>query len=236
MIFDILILSSSPVLFLLWYFYQRHVYKRIPIDRMYTIFWTAFLLGFVAMLLETQISRYTVLHLYAESLHHRLGFLFFSVSFTEELIKLLPVFIWVYHSDIFEEPYDGIIYSVSGALGLAFLENVIYFMSEGVDIMFSRTLLALPTHVLTMVYAGYFLGMAHFQTRKSREILWLVVGFLCAMLIHFFYNAIFTISITYPTLYALCFLIALWIGGMFMIKDHIQKSPYRIKTHKIQSR
>ncbi len=230
MILDILVLASSPVILILWYFYHRQVYKRIPVNRMLMAFGGAFVFGLPAIIIETQISRYTILHLQADNIRHEIGFLFFAVAYTEELIKILPVLLFVWRTDAFDEPYDGIIFTVSSALGLAFLENIIYLWSEGLDIIVARTALALPTHVLTSVFSGYFLGLAYLETQPRREIMQIGFGFTLAMLVHFLYNLIFTQTLYPQTPLAAIFLIALAFPAFILIRRHLARSPYRIPS------
>jgi RsiW-degrading membrane proteinase PrsW (M82 family) len=230
MIIDILVLASAPVILMLWYFYHRQKYKCIPVSRMMLAFTGAFALGLPALVIETQISRYTTLHLQADYIWNEIGFLFFAVSYTEELIKILPVLIFIWHSDSFDEPYDGIVYAVSAALGLAFLENVIYLWSEGLTIIISRTILAMPTHVLTSVFSGYFLGLAFLETRLWKEIALIGFGLFLAMLVHFFYNLIFTQSYLNQTTLAVLFVIFLGWVALRLIRRHLNRSPYQLRN------
>src|SRR5262245_5620406 len=66
-----------------------------------------------------------------------------------------------FRSRHFDEPYDGIVYSTSAALGFAALENALMLRASGGGaIWIARALLALPAHVFFACTWGYALGRA----------------------------------------------------------------------------
>ncbi len=227
MIFDILVLSSGPIFLIVWFFYHLHTWKRINLSKSVNVFLFTFFLGFVALVIETQISKYTVLYLDAEELLNKIGFLFFAVSFTEEIIKILPVLIFVYKKDFFEEPYDAIFYTIIAGASLSFFENNLYIWSEGFGVVIPRTFLALPAHTLTAAFSGYFIGLAFLSKSKKTEIIYIFVGLFIAMLLHFAYNLIFTIIETNQLLIGIIFLVVFWGIALKLMKKHIKLSPYK---------
>jgi len=199
----------------------------MPFHKTLIVFILALFFSFFAIIIETQISKYTILHLYSDELSIVAGFLFFSVSFTEEWIKIMPVLIGVYGGAYFEEEYDGIYYTVTAALGVAFLENLIYFYSDGIRTVLPRTFLSLPTHVITAVYSGYFIGLAGIEKTIFMKIIKIFIGLFIAMTIHFLYNFIFSQEILPPYYTAIVFLLITGVSSYLLIKKIIKNSPYR---------
>lgn len=89
-----------------------------------------------------------------------LVFLFFVVAPAQEAGKVAaawPAFL----SKHFDEPYDGVVYAASSALGFAAVENgfILHAHPTG-GIWLARALLALPAHVFFACFWGYALGRA----------------------------------------------------------------------------
>jgi RsiW-degrading membrane proteinase PrsW (M82 family) len=95
-----------------------------------------------------------------------LVFLFLVVAPAQEAGKVAaawPAFL----SKHFDEPYDGVVYAASSALGFAAVENgfVLHAHPAGA-IWLARALLSLPAHVFFACLWGYALGRAkHSKTR-----------------------------------------------------------------------
>jgi RsiW-degrading membrane proteinase PrsW (M82 family) len=89
-----------------------------------------------------------------------LVFLFFVVAPAQEAVKVAaawPAFL----SKHFDEPYDGVVYAASSALGFAAVENgfILHAHPTG-GIWLARALLSLPAHVFFACFWGYALGRA----------------------------------------------------------------------------
>ncbi|HEX3345575.1 MAG TPA: PrsW family intramembrane metalloprotease [Polyangiaceae bacterium] len=89
-----------------------------------------------------------------------LVFLFFVVAPAQEAGKVAaawPAFL----SKHFDEPYDGVVYAASSALGFAAVENgfILHAHATG-GIWLARALLSLPAHVFFACFWGYALGRA----------------------------------------------------------------------------
>jgi len=89
-----------------------------------------------------------------------LVFLFFVVAPAQEAGKVAaawPAFL----SKHFDEPYDGVVYAASSALGFAAVENGFTLHAHPTGgIWLARALLALPAHVFFACFWGYALGRA----------------------------------------------------------------------------
>jgi len=111
---------------------------------------------------------------------------FIIVAFTEELAKLVALLSYSYRQDFFNEPLDGIIYTMMIGMGFASVENIIYAQKFGMETVLVRSLTAVPAHAVFAVVMGYFVGMSKFvETKKTAYIL---RGFLLAVFIHGLYD------------------------------------------------
>ena len=100
---------------------------------------------------------------------------FFSIGFLEEYSKH-----WIVKKTdkkIFESIDDVIEFSIIGALGFAFLENIGYFLLEIVEnggenivsLFFMRSMFVVFIHVLCSGIYGYYYGLAHFAEPLLKE-------------------------------------------------------------------
>ncbi|HEY6460575.1 MAG TPA: PrsW family intramembrane metalloprotease [Polyangiaceae bacterium] len=113
-----------------------------------------------------------------------LVFLFFVVAPAQEAGKVAaawPAFL----SKHFDEPYDGVVYAASSALGFAAVENgfILHAHPTG-GIWIARALLSLPAHVFFACFWGYALGRA--KHAKAR-IPFFPIAFLGAIVAHGLY-------------------------------------------------
>jgi RsiW-degrading membrane proteinase PrsW (M82 family) len=82
----------------------------------------------------------------------------------------------------FDEPYDGIVYSVMVGMGFATVENIGYVMQHGMSTAFLRMILSVPAHGTFAVLMGYFVGKAKFKPEK--RLYYLLLGVLSATFFH----------------------------------------------------
>ncbi|CAN5752991.1 hypothetical protein BH09MYX1_BH09MYX1_25500 [soil metagenome] len=112
-------------------------------------------------------------------------FLFALVAPMREAMKVAAC--WAaFRSRYFDEPYDGVVYASSAALGFATLESAFILRAhpEGF-VWIARTLLALPAHVFFACLWGWALGRAK-QLRTPNA--YFPVLFVAAVLGHGFYT------------------------------------------------
>lgn len=105
---------------------------------------------------------------------------FFVASLTEELLKLLALWLVLRRNRYYDEHYDGIVYAVFVGLGFAMVENVGYLVgnaSEGwVLVAFMRAFLSIPGHYAFAVLMGYFYSLYHFGGHKLHHRLLIFVA------------------------------------------------------------
>ena len=109
------------------------------------------------------------------------------VAFSEEFSKFLGLRLYSYSRKSFDEPLDGIVYSVMVGMGFATLENLMYVlkfaeMGRGMEVGISRMFLSVPAHGTFAVIMGYFIGKAKFN--PGRRFLLMTAGILGAIFFH----------------------------------------------------
>ncbi|MCS7077334.1 MAG: PrsW family glutamic-type intramembrane protease [Bacteroidia bacterium] len=110
---------------------------------------------------------------------------FIEVALVEELAKYLVLRGYSYKRKAFNEPFDGIVYSVMVSMGFAGLENIFYSM-QGIGTAILRAFTAVPAHATFAVAMGYYVGLAKFNPEKS--VLYQFVGVVLAVIFHGFYD------------------------------------------------
>lgn len=109
------------------------------------------------------------------------------VGFSEEFSKFLGLRLYSYNKKSFDEPLDGIVYSIMVSMGFATLENVMYVLKyaevgQGLEVGLKRMFLSVPAHGTFAVVMGYFVGKAKFDSKKS---FWLMLtGLFGAVFFH----------------------------------------------------
>jgi RsiW-degrading membrane proteinase PrsW (M82 family) len=89
---------------------------------------------------------------------------------------------YAYRNQAFNEPFDGIIYSVMISMGFATLENIGYVLNYGFKTGLIRMFISVPSHAAFAVLIGYHVGLAKFDAHNA--IKHIVKGFLLAVFFH----------------------------------------------------
>ena len=148
---------------------------------------------------------------------------FVVVGFGEELIKFLCFILYPFQEKVFNEPLDGIVYSLMIGMGFATLENMLYAEQFGLPTTLFRAFTAVPAHGVFAVITGYYAGLAKFD-QENRYVL-LAKGFGLAVLIHGAYD--FFILQEYHDSLTIGALLILFVGIYFsiqMIQQHREAS------------
>jgi RsiW-degrading membrane proteinase PrsW (M82 family) len=151
----------------------------------------AFLLGCLSVLpaIAINILLKSVLQVeISESLFETFAYAFFVVGVAEELSKFLFLRWNLFLRPEFDEPYDGITYSVMIGMGFASLENFMYVYqsSNAYSVAWLRAFTAVPAHATFAIAMGYFTGLAKFN--KEKRFSYLMKGLVVAIIMHGFYD------------------------------------------------
>ncbi|MEO6313498.1 MAG: PrsW family glutamic-type intramembrane protease [Chitinophagaceae bacterium] len=178
----LLALAIAPGLAIILYIYRKDIYDREP--KRYLLF--SFFLGMLgvipAFILEKagsfifgSMGRSSPIAFYA-------FFAFVVVAASEEFCKFAMVKWYAYPKKNFDEPFDGIIYSVMVAMGFATVENVFYVQQNGFGTAILRMFLSVPAHAAFGIIMGYYIGLAKFNKEKSTA--YLSLGLFLAIFFH----------------------------------------------------
>ncbi len=124
---------------------------------------------------------------------------FAVVALSEEASKFLVLRWYAFPLKSFDEPLDGIIYSVIIAMGFATVENIFYITEHGLtvtqnglSVAFLRMFTSVPGHATFGVIMGYYAGKARYDVPNRKRLL--VTGLLYAILAHGCYDSFLLLS------------------------------------------
>ena len=226
--FDMLLvtLSISPGIFIMVTMYNLDEYDKEPL----WLLALAFIFGAINLHLDIDILDFLFSLITAENDFIRIGEEALSVGFTEELLKFLVVILIIYPNKNFDEPFDGIVYSVFVGMGFATAENMTFVLQGGAGLAIMRMLSAIPAHFVFAVIMGYYLGKA--KSSKNSQFLFIGLSLLIPVLIHSLYDYFLFLD----------FVPGLWIGGIvtlilafFIAKksmiEALDSSPFKKKKN-----
>ncbi len=178
----LLALSIAPGLAIILYIYRKDSFDREPKRYLLVSFFLGMLSVIPAFILETagkfifgDMGRTSSILFYA-------FFAFVVVAASEEASKFFMVKWYAYPKKNFDEPFDGIMYSVMVSMGFATIENIMYVQKSGFGTAIMRMFLSVPAHAAFGVIMGYYIGLAKFNKEKS--IFYLGTGLLLAIFFH----------------------------------------------------
>jgi RsiW-degrading membrane proteinase PrsW (M82 family)/ribosomal protein S18 acetylase RimI-like enzyme len=117
---------------------------------------------------------------------------FVAIALVEELLKFMAVRHYCFTRPTFDEPFDGIVYSVFVGMGFATLENIAYVLKHGYSVVFARMFTSVPAHASFAAIMGYYIGKAKFEPRDRGKLF--RKGILMATLFHGAYDSFIFLS------------------------------------------
>lgn len=210
---DLITSAIIPPLLIAFFIYRNDLYEVEPHRLLIKTFFLGFLITIPMILIEL---------LTGEIFENILLYSLLGVALVEEGIKYLTLLLYNYKKDDFNEPYDGIIYSVMLTMGFALVENVMYVIQGGGEVAILRMFSAIPLHATCGIIMGYFLGkakMEHENTEKNK-----VLALVIPTIIHGLYNYFIFIEIITFSYIILIFGV---IYGLKAIKIHQKNSPFK---------
>lgn len=210
---DLITSAIIPPLLIAFFIYRNDLYEVEPHRLLIKTFFLGFLITVPMILIEL---------LTGEIFDNILLYSLLGVALVEEGIKYVTLLLYNYKKDDFNEPYDGIIYSVMLTMGFALVENVMYVIQGGGEVAILRMFSAIPLHATCGIIMGYFLGkakMEHENTEKNK-----VLALVIPTIIHGLYNYFIFIEIITFSYIILIFGV---IYGLKAIKIHQKNSPFK---------
>ena len=220
----LLILSLAPGLVIMLYIYEKDIHEPEPIPQLII----SFFYGVLSMLLATGII-YLIYKNFKFNDHSFADMAikaFLIVALVEEGSKFLFIRGILYPHDDFNEPFDGIIYSVKVGMGFALTENLFYVFNGDAGTALVRMFTAVPAHAFFAVIMGFFLGEAKWEHKHTTR--YSIIAIVAATILHGIYDYFLFIS----------FVPGLWIGailclvgGYFLahraMEIHQETSPFK---------
>jgi RsiW-degrading membrane proteinase PrsW (M82 family) len=183
MIFILIALAIAPAIGIILLVYFKDKFEHEPFSLLLKCFLLGILTIIPAIIIEllagkldpSQTNNPGSIFIYA----------FFIVGLSEEGSKFFLLRIYPYRSKHFNEPFDGIVYSVVISMGFAAAENIFYVLDGGMSVALLRMFTAVPGHAAFGVLMGFYVGMAKF---KKNHFGYLLFGLFVAMAAHGFYD------------------------------------------------
>lgn len=220
---SLLVAAVTPGFSLLTYFYLKDRYDAEPIRKVFKLFMIGLLLVFPTMFVQ----RGFVLWFGDDPF----VFSFIISAGVEEFLKWFVIYYTVFHQSFFNEPYDGVVYTVAISLGFATLENVLYAFAQPAQpfTLLIRALLPVTGHALFAVVMGYYFGKSKFQSNEQANSprTLLILALLLPIILHGVFDYI---QLAMPATWMwmiIPFVAFLWVASMILVRKSLEKSPFR---------
>ena len=230
-----LVFSIFPGLLWLYFFYSQDKYEREPHLHLLGMFALGMLMAYgFSMSLEKNFAQSHNGILSGNLADLAEAILVFGCI--HELTKFLVVRYTVYYSSEFNEPVDGVIYTIAVSLGFASAYNMVYLNSlEAINmaIVPIRIIEFYLVHAVVGGFMGYFIGRARFE--PARREVWMLTGFLLATVLSGIYDHVSDSlhSLDYNVWKSLAFsgVVVLVIYGFmfYLMRKSLELSPFKPK-------
>jgi protease PrsW len=161
----LLAFAIAPGVVIAMYIYLKDKHEREPIGLLVKSFFFGMTSIIVTLCISYPLS--LVAPIDDQDLTQQAVHAFLIVALVEEFSKYIFVRGVLFRDPNFNEPFDGIVYSVMVGMGFATLENVMYVVDGGWDVAVMRMFTAVPAHATFAVLMGYYLGLSKFVHHKS---------------------------------------------------------------------
>jgi len=164
----LLALAIAPGIAICIYIYFKDKYKREPLG----LLLMSFILGMIsvipAILMEMPFGK-PMSQMAGQSILQVAFYAFIVVGISEELSKYVMVRFFAFKRIAFDDPFDGIVYTVMVGMGFATLENIGYVLEHGMATGILRMFLSVPAHGTFAVLMGYHIGLAKFDVANRKK-------------------------------------------------------------------
>jgi RsiW-degrading membrane proteinase PrsW (M82 family) len=220
----LLALATAPGVAIGVFIYLKDKHEREPIGLLMLAFFFGTVAVVLTLLISKGINNYITVNesdLTEQAIHA-----FLIVALVEEFSKFIFVRGVLYRNSHFNEPFDGIVYSVMVGMGFATVENILLVSQGGFGVGIMRMFTAVPAHAGFAILMGYFLGKAKFEHRKGYYSFY---GLGVATLFHGAYDYCLFISNLPGIFFGALAMLLIAIGlSRRAIRLHQEVSPFRL--------
>ncbi len=181
----LLALSIAPGIAISLYIFLKDRFNREPHLNLLVCFFLGCLSVIPAIIIQLLTVK-PVERFMGEGIFYTAVFAYLIVGLSEEWSKYIMLRSYAFPKKSFDEPFDGIVYSVMVGMGFATVENIGYVMQHGMGTAILRMFLSVPAHATFAIIMGYFAGKAKFQPEKRR--FYLFTGIFWAAFFHGTYD------------------------------------------------
>lgn len=212
--------AAAPGIALMTYFYLKDKYDQEPLSMVLKVFLLGLLIVFPIVIIQRGLTLGLGENIFTES--------FLISAGVEEAIKWFVMYHIIYNHTAFDEPYDGILYSVAISLGFATLENVMYawYSQAAPGLMLIRALLPVSGHAMFGVIMGYHMGRAKFSGGKRKRTI-LLLSLLLPWFWHGVYDFLLAATSKFWLWYIIPLMAMLWYRAMGKVARANNRSPFR---------
>ena len=211
-----------PVIIIIVYINFKDKYEKEPKKLLFYSFLLGAILSVIISTLLYSFFDHFLTNADELSLYDQFIKAFFVVALIEEFSKYIIVRFYAQPKKAFNEPFDGIVYSVMVSMGFAAIENLFYVLEGGMNVAVIRSLTAVPAHATFAILMGYYMGIAKFSNHKRAYNLF---GLLLAIISHGTYDFFLFID----------FIPGIYIGAFLSLLIGLILSRKAIKKHQANS-
>ena len=179
----LLALTIAPGLAICLFVFYHDVYNREPALNLVM----SFVWGMLAILPAAFIEFNTISSA-DKNITQIISSTYLLIAFVEEFSKFMVLRFYAFTRRSFDEPLDGIVYSVMISMGFATMENLGYVFAShnGLMVALSRMFTTVPAHATFAIIMGYYVGKAKFDVVHRSRLLFL--GVFWASFVHGTYD------------------------------------------------
>ena len=164
----LLALSIAPGIAISLYIFLKDRFNREPHLNLLVCFFLGCLSVIPAIIIQLLTTK-PVERFMGEGIFYTAVFAYLIVGLSEEWSKYIMLRSYAFPKKSFDEPFDGIVYSVMVGMGFATVENIGYVMQHGMGTAILRMFLSVPAHATFAIIMGYYAGKAKFKPPEAPQ-------------------------------------------------------------------
>lgn len=209
MMYSVTLIFLILFVLLVWFLVSHDRGPKEPIGAL----WVAFAFGIIAMFIALTLEHFVSSFTETFPMIFQINLADFVLAGAiEEFSKFIPLALWIYRKNFFNEHNDGIIYFAICGLTFGLFENIAYTFANGSGTGFMRLLLVPIFHGASSSIVGYYLAK---KKVENRSVLITIFVLLSISILHALYN--FGLSSGITVLFVLSLMIALLLAtGLFL--------------------